>query len=234
MKRHRTSRSAVRVVISAALCVVAAAVPLQRSATAQDARDATAQDARGATRATVMLVTLGTFPRALADAVERGLRAELQVDVQRMNDVPLPRAAYYPQRRRYRADRLLDHLHTLVPSGPRMRIVGMTEVDISTTKGRVFDWGVFGLGDLDGSACVISAHRLRRRARDAAHVEFRVVTTAIHEIGHTLGLEHCVEPRCVMRDAEGSITTVDASTGHLGPECRAELDAARPLVAPTR
>jgi len=226
MNRLRTSRAAVRAVSLAALCVVAAAVPSQRAATAQDAH--------GATRAAVTLVTLGTFPRALADAVERGLRAELQVDVQRMNDVPLPRAAYYAPRRRYRADRLLDHLHTLVPSGSRTRIIGMTEVDISTTKGRVLDWGVFGLGDLDGSACVISAHRLRRRARDAAHVEFRVVTTAIHEIGHTLGLEHCVEPRCVMRDAEGSITTVDTSTGHLGPECRAELDAARPLVAPTR
>lgn len=192
-----------------------------------------AQDGRGATRATVTLLTLGTFPRALADAVERGLRAELQVDVQRMNDVQLPRTAYYAPRRRYRADRLLDHLHTLVPNA-HTRVIGMTEVDISTTKGRVFDWGVFGLGDLDGSACVISTHRLRRGARDAAHVEFRVVTTAVHEIGHTLGLEHCVEPRCVMRDAEGSIATVDTSTGHLGPECRAELDAARPLVAPTR
>ena len=93
MTRFAISRTAVRAVALAALCV-AAAVPAQRAATAQDAR--------GATRATVTLVTLGTFPRALADAVERGLRAELQVDVQRMNDVPLPPAAYYAPRRRYR------------------------------------------------------------------------------------------------------------------------------------
>lgn len=189
-----------------------------------------AQDAPRSSRATVTLVTLGTFPRALADAVERGLRTELQVEVRRVNDVRLPPSAYYAPRRRYRADALLDYLHTLVPRGDRARILGMTEVDISTTKGRVFDWGVFGLGDLDGSACVISTHRLERRARDAAHVEFRVVTTAVHEVGHTLGLEHCVEPRCVMRDAEGSIVTVDTSTGRLGPECRAELDAERPLI----
>lgn len=227
MQSHGSRRPAASVgaALAAALCVTLALAPKP---------GVRAQDLPRPSRATVTLVTLGTFPRALADAVERGLRAELQVDVRRINDVPLPRAAYYAPRRRYRADSLLEHLHTLVPRGDRMRILGMTEVDISTTKGRVFDWGVFGLGDLDGSACVISAHRLRRRARDAAHVEFRVVTTAIHEIGHTLGLEHCTEPRCVMRDAEGSITTVDTSTGHLGPECRAELDAARPLVTGAR
>ena len=79
---------------------------------------------------------------------------------------------------------------------------------------------------------MISTFRLRRRARDADHVEFRVVTTAVHEVGHTLGLEHCTEPVCVMRDAEGSIRTVDTSDGHIGPQCRAELDRESPTILP--
>ena len=225
----RVSRVALARIAPAIATTIACALLVVALAASRDPA-VFAQDVPSASRATVTLATLGTFPRALADAVERGLRAELQVEVRRMNDVPLPRAAYYAPRRRYRADALLDHLHTLVPRAGRARVIGMTDVDISTTKGRVFDWGVFGLGDLDGSACVISTHRLRRRARNAAHVEFRVVSTAVHEVGHTLGLDHCVEPRCVMRDAEGSITTVDTSTGRLGPECRAELDAARPIA----
>ena len=42
--------------------------------------------------------------------------------------------------------------------------------------------------------------------------------------------EDCTEPRCVMNDAEGSIATVDNSTGRIGPECRAELDRESPAA----
>src|SRR5688500_11879077 len=86
-------------------------------------------------RARVMFVTLGSCPEPLAQAVERGLRSELQVDVQRFADVPLQQAAYYPPRRRYRAERLLDFLRgRLADQPPSTRALGMTEVDISTTK----------------------------------------------------------------------------------------------------
>lgn len=189
------------------------------------------QPSRPRVRALVVFMTLGQFPRDLADAVEQGLRNELQVDVQRHNDVPLPQSSYYPPRRRYRADRLLGFLNDRLRGEPAStRVLGMTTVDISVTKGNIYDWGVFGYGELGGRACVISTFRLRRRARDDAHLRFRVVTTAIHEVGHTLGLDHCVEPACIMRDAEGSIRTVDTSNGHIGPECRAELDRESPQV----
>ena len=185
-------------------------------------------------RALVKLVILGEFPEELAQAVEARLREELDVAVERIDGVPLPRSAYYPPRRRYRADRLLEHLNErLSGEPPTTRVLGLTSVDISTTKPPHRDWGVFGLGELGGQSCVISTFRLRRRARDDDHVRFRVVTTAVHEVGHTLGLEHCTEPRCVMRDAEGSIATVDSSTGDLGPECRAELDRESPALPRT-
>src|SRR5262249_52338486 len=132
------------------------------------------------------------------------------------------------------ADKLLDHLHEVMreraPDAPAdARVLALTDVDISTTKGRVYDWGVFGLGEISGRACVVSVHRLRRGARSAEHLRFRVVTTGIDEVGHTLGLPHCLEARCVMQDAEGSIKNTDSSTGHLGPGCRRLLDRTAPL-----
>jgi archaemetzincin len=182
----------------------------------------------------VKLVILGRFPAQLTDAVEQGLREELQVDVERIDDLPLPREAYYPPRRRYRADRLLDILERHLEGAPAStRVLGMTAVDISITNPPHRDWGVFGLGQIGGRACVISTFRLRRRARNAGHRRFRVVTTAIHEVGHTLGLRHCTEPRCIMRDAEGSIQTVDDGDGHLGPGCRRALDRLEPRRLPT-
>ena len=85
---------------------------------------------------------------------------------------------------------------------------------------------------MPGQAAVVSSYRLRRKAKDRAHVQFRVASTAVHEVGHTFGLPHCPEQRCVMQDAEGGIANTDTGTGTLGPQCRADIDEAFP-VRPT-
>lgn len=187
------------------------------------------------TRAVVVLVPLGRFEPWLLDAIEDALEAELQVEVRRLEQHPLPKSAWYAPRRRYRAEKLLDHLETLIPDEPTStRILGLTKKDISTTKGKFEDWGIFGLGNMPGQAAVVSSHRLQRKAKNKAHLRKRVVNTAIHEVGHTLGLDHCTEhaQKCPMQDAEGGIANTDSSTGHLGPECRAELDREVPLHPP--
>lgn len=172
-------------------------------------------------RVPLRVVTLGRFPAAELDAVVVALESALPVEVIRGGRLALPKAAWYPPRKRYRADRLLDFLRRAARPGER--ILGVTAVDISTTKGRHRDWGVFGLAHLGGPAGVISRFRLKRKARDAAQVRFRVATTAVHEVGHTLGLDHCAEARCVMQDAAGSIANTDSSTGRLGPGCTVAL-----------
>lgn len=181
--------------------------------------------------AEVVMIPLGDFPDELLTAIEATLADALPVQVRRGPPRPLSRAAYYPPRRRYRADRLLDELSELAATlGPGVRVLGLTEVDISTTKEPHADWGIFGLAYMPGRAAVVSSHRLRKRAKGPAHVARRVANTAVHEIGHSLGLDHCAEPRCPMQDAEGSIANTDSSDPHLGPECAAELAAI--LAAP--
>lgn len=186
------------------------------------------------TRAAVYVVTLGDFPADLHDAVGLALARELDVEVKRVASAPLPRSAFYAPRHRYRAEKLLAYLHDVLrerapEAPPDARIVALTEVDISTTKGRVFDWGVFGLGEIGGRSCVLSSFRLRRGARDAERLRRRLAVVATHEVGHTLGLPHCGEPGCIMLDAEGSIRNTDTSTGHLGPGCRARVDRSAPI-----
>lgn len=189
-------------------------------------------------RALVLLVVLDD-PRpgaegvaaALVDEVEAALRRVYQVEVRRLPAIELPRSAYYAPRRRYRADLLLDHLATLVPAElpAGTRVLGLTSADISTSKPPHRDWGVFGLGSLGGTAGVVSSHRLRKKARDAAQVSWRVTNTAVHELGHVLGLDHCEEANCVMLDAQGGIANTDGSSGVPGPKCQAVLDRAAPL-----
>jgi len=185
------------------------------------------------TRGKVVIVELGPFPDDLREEVERALVRELQVEIVHHDPIALPKSAWYAPRRRWRADVILDVLQELVPGAPATtRVLGLTASDISTTKDPFPDWGIFGLGLMPGQAAVVSSYRLRRKAKDRAHVQFRVASTAVHEVGHTFGLPHCPEERCVMQDAEGGITNTDAGTGTLGPQCRADIDEAFP-VRPT-
>lgn len=112
--------------------------------------------------------------------------------------VGLPQAAWNPGRKRYRADSLINYLKGINPTGSVT--LGLTNKDISTTKGSAADWGVMGLGFCPGKACIASCFRL-----SAAHSAAQLFKVAVHELGHTEGLPHCAVTTCIMKDAEGKM-----------------------------
>jgi archaemetzincin len=153
--------------------------------------------------------------------VRRALLAFYAIDVRTLARAELPKSAYYPKRARYRAEKLLAFLVQRMPSDG-YRILGLTGVDISTTKGKLEDWGILGLATLDGAACLISSFRTKRRAKNAAHARARLGKTAVHEIGHTFGLDHCPNRGCLMEDGRGSVLTTDREYD-LCTDCRTKL-----------
>jgi archaemetzincin len=186
--------------------------------------------ARGATARTELYVQpLGdALPDQDVALVMTALAAMIGLHPKLLPRTALPAEAYRPARRRYRAEKLLDFLDGRLPADG-VRILGLTGTDISTTKGPVFDWGVLGLGRLDGASSVISAFRCRKTARDPAHARVRLAKVAVHETGHTLGLSHCPNRGCLMEDAEGRVATCDREYDFC-PRCRALLAAAgRPI-----
>lgn len=171
----------------------------------------------------IALQPLGKVP---ADAVEK-VRGHLEeiyaVHVEVLPVKELPASAFYRPRQRYRADKLLDWLDTNT-TAIFTKVIGITTADISTTKGDVFDWGIFGLGSLGQRACVISTFRLARNV-PREKMLLRTQRVAAHEVGHTFGLEHCDTPGCMMSDAGGKVSTVDEETGQLCERCRARVPA---------
>lgn len=169
-------------------------------------------------------------PQPVLDAARSGLLALYPVEVRILPPVPLPKVAWYPPRHRWRADKLLDWMAPRMPKDGA-KILGLTAADISTTKDNIPDWGVLGLGSMDGAACVISSFRAKRGVTTVV-MQQRMAKVAVHEVGHTFGLPHCPTVGCLMEDAMGKVATTDREDD-ICPVCRAKL-AKTGVVVPAK
>ena len=130
----------------------------------------------------------------------------------------LPKASivapsYNQQRRQYNAEILLDRVRL----APGHCILGVTNRDLCI-EGLNF---VFGLADSPGKAAVISLHRLHADT-DETTFRARAVKEAVHEFGHTRGIGHCADPRCVMAFSN-SLSDTDQKGKEFCPRCAPKL-----------
>jgi len=161
----------------------------------------------------VDIIPFDGIPEEVKKSVLHDLK-EILPTVTLQSQRALPANSYYAPRKRYKADTLLTFLSSITPKGHVS--IGITDKDISTAKGSIEDWGVMGLSFFPGNACVVSTFRL-----DKSNLREQFFKTAIHELGHTQGLDHCPVKTCYMRDAEGKNPT-DEETGFC-PACKAYL-----------
>jgi archaemetzincin len=100
----------------------------------------------------------------------------------------------------------------------------ITEKDICHKKNKQNpEWGIFGLGLRPGKTCIISTCRLRKNVSKQKTLE-RLEKVALHEIGHNLGLKHCINNKeCMMNDACGTVSQVDNEKVWFCEKCREQL-----------
>lgn len=143
----------------------------------------------------IVIQPLGNFKTDQSKKVLKEIKT-INSNVVLRENIPFPENAYYQPRNRYRADSIIKTIKNNI--GKDSVIVGLSNRDISVTKGKIKDWGVMGLGYHPGKSCVVSDYRLRKQNKDEQF--YKVV---LHELGHTEGLPHCPTKSCLMRDAEG-------------------------------
>ena len=99
------------------------------------------------------------------------------------------------------------------------RVLGVTACDLFVP---VLTF-VFGEAQLDGMCAAVSMARLDERfyglpAREEL-LRDRLLKTAIHELGHTFGLRHCADWRCVMSSSHG-VERLDVKGADFCARCR--------------
>lgn len=173
----------------------------------------------------VAIVPLGPVRQELVERVTQEIQARMNVRIRVEPSRELPKEAWYAPRRRWRAEKLLDWIDGNPPQGA-WKVIAVTEAEISTTKGDIFDWGIAGLGNLGGLSCVVSAYIYKKHSKTEEALLRRLGDLTVHEFGHTLGFPHCEETGCVMADAKGkAISSADASSGHYCAKCLEKLSA---------
>jgi archaemetzincin len=128
---------------------------------------------------------------AVVAAVISLVREAFAASVVAVPAVPLSEDAYNPSREQYHSTVLLNTL-TRHKRAEWSRLLGITDVDLYTPDLNF----VFGQADARRGVAVFSVARLH--TPDRKRFVRRAATEAIHELGHTYGLQHCHDPRCVM------------------------------------
>jgi archaemetzincin len=151
----------------------------------------------GGRGAVVCVATAGRVGSDMTSAVESVIVERLDLEVMRRPLLVDTAGAWDPVRGQHSSVTLMRLALAALPPAVH-RLVLLTEQDIFVP---VLSF-VFGHAQLDGPVAVMSTARLRQvyydLPADAGLEIMRARIEALHEIGHTLGLTHCLDRACAM------------------------------------
>jgi archaemetzincin len=127
--------------------------------------------------------------------------------------------AYNPERKQYYSSKLLA---SLKKSEKNERVVGIADVDLYVPRLNF----VFGEANIVSGTAIVSLCRLRPEyyglAPDEALFLERATKEIVHELGHTFGLGHCPNNKCVMHFSN-SLADTDVKEAHFCSKCRPKI-----------
>lgn len=150
-----------------------------------------------AMRKKVCVIPIGTIDKEILHYTQKELEDRFNVKIDIGRQLEDPAYAYHKQKKQYHSTKILRRIHKLGLTGYD-RILGIVDVDLYVPE-RTF---VFGEAVIKNKVAVISLTRLRQEfydlPEDLTLFRKRIIIEAVHELGHTYGLRHCANNKCVM------------------------------------
>ncbi len=145
----------------------------------------------------ILIVPIGSVDtdilRDIAIALGRIFRSKVELG----KEIPIPQDSYDSKRRQYHSTIILRKMQVVKPKNFDL-MLGVIDVDLYVPELNF----VFGEADVSSGITVISLARLRQEIYglrpDKRVFHERAIKEAIHELGHTYGLDHCPNPKCIM------------------------------------
>jgi archaemetzincin len=167
----------------------------------------------------IVLESLGSIADETMAALNDRIGAVFRCPIERRAGLGDLSQAYHAQRGQYLSSELLACLSR---AKSEERVVGIADVDLYVPRLRF----VFGQADMGSGRAIVSLCRLRQEyyglPRDEALFLERATKEAVHELGHTFGLEHCANGRCIMHFSN-SLADTDHKEASFCGSCRPRI-----------
>jgi archaemetzincin len=166
----------------------------------------------------ILIVRIGMVGRYIQSFLEESLKRIFQRETYAGPTLPVPDSAFSHSRRQYLATVVLRTIFTYPECTGHERVLGVAGVDlyvpelnfvfgVATGRGAIISTARLlphghsdfssGITETDGSE-VGGWKAWLSNSGERAHFLRRVLTEAVHELGHTYGCSHCSNPKCVM------------------------------------
>jgi len=170
----------------------------------------------------ITIISFGYFGKKYPEEICNDVEREFMIPVI-TRDGHLDLSEFFdPARKQYDGNKLLKEIEIRFASD-RDKTLGLFNVDLFIP---ILTF-IFGQAFLNGRSGIASAFRLTNERYGLKHDEEvltdRLRKEVIHELGHTFGLYHCLNPTCVMRSCT-YVEDIDQKTWSFCPNCRKELE----------